>query len=279
VWEANHVWLIYCLVVFWSAFPTAFAAVMTTLYVPLGLAALGIVLRGAGFAFRKAVVRTAHQRVHGATFAVSSVVTPFFLGSVAGGIASGRVPDGGHGDALDSWLNPTSLFAGVLAVAICAYLAACYLTADARTLDDAAMEAYFRRRALAAGVVAGAVAAVGLVVVRDDAHHLYDRLLFGPAVPAVLASIACGVAALVLLRRGHARALRGLAAASSGAVVVGWGIAQSPYALGTHARFEDVAAPTATIWALVVVFAVAVVAVVPSLALLYALQTRGRLGD
>jgi len=90
VWEANHVWLIFCLVLLWSAFPTAFAAIMTALYVPLGLAALGIVLRGSGFAFRKVAVGTRAQRGSGVAFAASSVLTPSFFGAVAGGIASGR---------------------------------------------------------------------------------------------------------------------------------------------------------------------------------------------
>src|SRR5215212_10240619 len=107
VWEANHVWLIFCLVMLWTGFPGAFAAIMTTLYVPLGLAALGIVVRGSGFAFRKVFVRTDQQRGLGAAFAVSSVLTPFFFGTVAGGIASGRVPTGGDGNPMSSWLNPT----------------------------------------------------------------------------------------------------------------------------------------------------------------------------
>ena len=51
VWEANHVWLIFVLVVLWTAFSAAFAAIFSTLFIPLSLAALGIVLRGAGFAF------------------------------------------------------------------------------------------------------------------------------------------------------------------------------------------------------------------------------------
>src|SRR3954451_4496121 len=92
VWEANHVWLIFCLVMLWTGFPRAFAAIMTTLYVPLGLAALGIVGRGGGSAFRKLMGRTDQRRVAGAPFASSSVPVPFFLGAVAGGIASGRVP-------------------------------------------------------------------------------------------------------------------------------------------------------------------------------------------
>src|SRR4051812_6073524 len=131
VWEANHVWLIFCLVVLWTAFSSAFAAIMTTLFVPLGLAAFGIVLRGSGFAFRKVAVRTSAQRAAGATFAISSVVTPFFLGTIAGGIASGRVPSAGSGDPLKSWLNPTSILGGTLAVVVCAYLAAVFLTSEA----------------------------------------------------------------------------------------------------------------------------------------------------
>jgi cytochrome d ubiquinol oxidase subunit II len=279
VWEANHVWLVYCLVVFWSAFPSAFAAVMTTLYIPLGLAALGIVIRGAGFAFRKAVEQTSHQRVYGAAFAASSVVTPFFLGAVAGAIASGRVPAEGNGDPLDSWLAPTGLLGGVLGVGLCAYLAAAYLTADARIHGESALEGYFRIRAVVAAVVAGAAAIGGLAVLRSDARHLYDRLVSGPALPVALASVICGCATLGLLWRGAARALRWLAAVTAATVVVGWGVAQYPYALGTHDRFADVAAPTATIWSLVVVFGVAAALVVPSLALLYALQTRGRLHE
>src|SRR5690606_15251677 len=108
VWEANHVWLIFTLVVLWSAFPEAFAAIGLTLFVPLTLAALGIVLRGASFAFRKTLLRDEERRPYGAVFASSSVIVPFCLGAVAGGIASGRVQAGETGDLWTSWLNPTS---------------------------------------------------------------------------------------------------------------------------------------------------------------------------
>jgi cytochrome d ubiquinol oxidase subunit II len=234
VWEANHTWLIYCLVVSWSAFPEAFAAVMTTLYLPLGLAALGIVLRGSGFAFRKVVVRTAHQRVAGAAFAASSVVTPFFLAAVGGGIASGRVPLQGHGDPISSWWNPTSLIAGVLAVASCAYLAAVFLTADARAEGRQDLQRYFRRRAWIAAWVTGALSIAGLVVVRFDAYRLFSRLIT-VALPAVIVSVLAGVAALVLLRTATRRLIRLLAAVATAGLVVGWSIAQYPYVLGTHA--------------------------------------------
>jgi cytochrome d ubiquinol oxidase subunit II len=275
VWEANHTWLIFCLVVFWSAFPQPFAAVMTTLYVPLGLAALGIVVRGSGFAFRKAVVRTAQQRVAGAAFATSSVITPFFFGAVAGGIASGRVPAQGRGDPVSSWSNPTALVTGALAVAVCAYLAAVFLTADA---DDDRLREWFRTRAWASAWVAGALSVAGLAIVHTDAHRLFERLTTA-ALPAVVGSALAGLTALVLLRRGFRRLIRVLAATAVAAVVVGWGVAQYPYLLGTHSAVSRVAAPHSSLVALVVILAAAVVLVAPSFALLYTLQQRSRLRE
>ncbi len=132
VWEANHVWLIFILVVLWTAFPDVFGAVMSTLYLPLALAALGIVLRGSGFAFRKSIRRLSVRRAMGATFALSSVLTPFFMGTVVGAIAAGNVPAQGNGDALSSWTGPLPLLIGALFVASGAYLAAVFLVGDAR---------------------------------------------------------------------------------------------------------------------------------------------------
>ena len=137
VWEANHVWLIFIFVVLWTGFPEAYASITLTLFVPLTLAALGIVLRGSSFAFRKTVFRTRDRRDFGAAFAISSVLVPYCMGAVAGGIASGRVPAGGEaGDPVDSWINPTSILGGVLAVVVVAYLAAVYLVWDARRLGE-----------------------------------------------------------------------------------------------------------------------------------------------
>jgi Cytochrome bd terminal oxidase subunit II len=192
----------------------------------LGLAALGIVLRGSGFAFRKAVQEITYQRVAGAAFAATSVVTPFFFGTVAGGIASGRVPGG----PLASWVNPTSLLAGVLAVAVCAYLAAVFLTADA----PPALVPYFRQRAWITAWVTGLLSIAGIVVLRADAPHLFDGLL-GRALPIVILSVLAGLAALILLRRATAGLVRALAALAVAAIVVAWGVGAVPVPAG-HAR-------------------------------------------
>ena len=172
VWEANHVWLIFVLVVFWTAFPVAFGSVASTLYVPLFLAAIGIILRGAAFATRGVHgAGKRGERGYRALFALSSVLTPFFLGAAVGAVASGRVPVGNaSGDAITSWWNPTSIVAGALAVVTGAYLAAVYLAADAVRGGDDDLAGGMRRRALGAGVVAGALALGGSLVLRDDAR-------------------------------------------------------------------------------------------------------------
>src|SRR3954469_5358324 len=153
VWEANHVWILFVITVSWTAYPQAFASIASTLGVALFIAGLGIIMRGASYALRAGIEDT--QRVD-VVFALSSILTPFALGAAVGGIASGRVPVGNaQGDLITSWLNPTSVMIGLLAVAFSAYLAAVYLAADSRRQSDSALEDYFRSRALVAGVVSG----------------------------------------------------------------------------------------------------------------------------
>ena len=278
VWEANHVWLIFVLVFLWTGFPAAFAQLVTTLYVPLALAAVGIVYRGAAFAFRKVSPTFRLARWYGALFAASSVVTPFFLGTVAGGVASGRVPVSGAGDPLSSWLNPTSLLGGLLAVGTCAWSAAVLLAADAARAGHAATATWFARRALAAGAAVGPVALAGVLVLRRDAPTLAHRLE-GRGAPLVLCSAAAAALALWLLARGRMREARLPALAAVVAVVAGWGVAQYPWLLVDHLEVAQAAAPRATLVGLLVAFGGAAVLVVPSLVMLLRLSSRGTLTD
>jgi cytochrome d ubiquinol oxidase subunit II len=277
VWEANHVWLIFCFVVLWTGFPEAYASITLTLFVPLTLAALGIVLRGSSFAFRKTVFRTRDRRNFGAAFAISSVIVPFCMGTVAGGIASGRVPAGGEaGDPWSSWLNPTSVLGGVLAVVVVAYLAAVYLVWDSRRLDDRAMAEYFRRRAIGAAVVAGVVAIAGIFVLRSDSRDLFDDLVTD-ALPLVLVSALCGTGSLILLARNAAHGARLLAIGAVASVVIAWGVAQWPYMLPETLTVSQAAAPTATLTTLLVAAIGAVLIVLPGFIFLYTLDQRSLL--
>lgn len=279
VWEANHVWLVFVLVVLWTGFPEAFASITLTLWIPLFLSAVGIVLRGSSFAFRRVVDTTGSQRVLGATFALSSVLVPFCMGTIAGGIASGRVPpEGTAGDVWGAWLNPTSILGGVLAVVVCAYLAAVYLVCDAARLDEPAVDAYFRRRAEVAAVVAGVVSVVGIFVLRRDAEYLFGNLT-GRGLPLIVVSVMAGVSTLVLLTRGRHALARAGAVLAVAAIVAGWGVSQWPYILPESLTVDAAAAPEATLVTLTIVTVVAVLVVVPSLFLLFWLDQRSLLDD
>lgn len=278
VWEANHVWLIFVLVVFWTGFPTAFAAVMQTLYVPLFAAAVGIIFRGAAFALRGEAATIAEARAMGATFALSSVLVPFFFGAVIGAIASGQVPAAGEpGEPFSSWTNATSLYIGALAVATGAYLAAVFMAADSvrAGLDD--LERAFRARALGAGAVAGALAIGGLFVVNEDAPALYDGLTSGGGLAMVIVSALAGLTTIGLVWTRRYEFARYAAVAAVAAIVIGWALAQQPDFLPGELTFDDAAAPNATLVALLVAIGVAAAIVGPALALLFGLTLRGRL--
>ena len=279
VWEANHVWLIFIFVVLWTSFSQAYASITLTLFVPLTIAALGIVLRGSSFAFRKSVRRLRVRRDFGAAFAISSVLVPYSMGAIAGGIASGRVPAGGEaGDPVDSWVNPTSVLGGVLAVSAVAFLSAVYLVWDTRRAGDVELADYFRRRAIGSAVVAGVVALGGIAVLRADAPYLFDGLT-SRGLPLVLLSALCGAGSLVLLVRDAARGARLLAVAAVVSVVFGWGVAQWPYLLPQTLTVSAGASPSGALTAVLVAVGLAAVLVVPGFGLLYVLAQRGLLPE
>jgi cytochrome bd ubiquinol oxidase subunit II len=266
-------------VLLWTGFPEAYASITLTLFVPLTIAAIGIVLRGSSFAFRKTVFRTRDRRNFGATFALGSVVVPFCMGAIAGGIASGRVPAGSEaGDPWSSWLNPTSILGGVLAVVVVAYLASVYLVWDARRLADNGMVEYFRRRAVGAAMIAGVVAFIGIFVLRSDADYLFDELA-GKALPLVIISAVCGIASLILLVRNAAHWARLLAIGAVATVVGAWGVAQWPYILPESLEISEAAAPSSTLATLLVAAIGLLVIVVPGFILLYVLDQRSVLQE
>jgi cytochrome d ubiquinol oxidase subunit II len=273
VWEANHVWLIFVLVVLWTAFPTAFSAIMTTLYIPLALAALGIVLRGSGFAFRHALPGPV-QRPATRVFGAASLLTPFFMGTVVGAIAAGEVPAGGYGDPTGSWTGLLPLVTGALFVLVAAYTAAVFLVRDSGAAGDRELRAYFERRALVAAVIAGAAAVVGVIALHADGRYVYDGLTSWPGIALVILSGVCGLVALGLLVSGRNYGLRAAAVGAGAAVIWGYFAAVFPFILPTSLTISDAAGASATLTEVIVVFGVAAVTVIPSLALLYTLSQR-----
>jgi cytochrome bd ubiquinol oxidase subunit II len=278
VWEANHVWLIFVLTVTWTAYPAALGSLASTLSVALFVAGLGIIVRGAAYALRSGTDDPREIGRIDAASAISSVLTPFALGAAIGGIASGRVPFGNaKGDLITSWLNPTSILIGALAVVFCAYLAAVYLSADAVRRGEADLVAPFRTRALAAGTLAGALSIGGLIVLHNDVPQLYHELVAGDGLPAVIVSVLAGVATFALVVRERFEPARYSAAVAVAAIVAGWALAQSPTFL-PGLTVEQAAAPHDVLVAITVAVLGGAVILVPSLALLFRLTLGGRLG-
>ncbi|MFF5026979.1 cytochrome d ubiquinol oxidase subunit II [Streptomyces collinus] len=276
VWEVNNVWLIFVLVVMWTGFPVFFQQVFTTMWLPLTLAALGIVLRGAGFALRKPMRRLVGRRLYGAVFAVASLLTPFFLGAAVGGVASGRV-SATTTASTDAWANPTSLLFGLLAVACSATLGAVFLAADARRYEAPDLDRYFRPRALAALGCVAVLAIVTLVVTHGDAPHVWHGLTHGAGLVFVVIAVVATAATVWLLTRASGAWSRVAAVGMVASAVIAWGTAQRPYLIPTSLTIAAGAgAPTTLRW-LGIVIIVALVLVIPAVALLYWLDTQGEL--
>ncbi|HZB00748.1 MAG TPA: cytochrome d ubiquinol oxidase subunit II [Actinomycetota bacterium] len=272
VWEANHVWLIFVLTGLLSAFPAVFADLSIALYLPFSLALVGIVLRGSAFAFRShGEPESAWQRAWTRVFGVASLITPFVLGAAAASIASGRirVVDGAvRADLVGAWTGLLSLFAGLFAVAICAYLAATYLTVEAVQRGERELEDDFRARSMVTGAVAGGLALVGVLLVRAEAPILWDGMLDAGLAFAVLSAVG-GLGSLVAVWRRRYRLARAGAVVAVSSVLFGWGVSQWPYLIVPDVTVADAAAPAETLRVVAIGFGIGALVLAPSLYLLF----------
>jgi cytochrome d ubiquinol oxidase subunit II len=263
IWEANHVWLILVVVVLFTAFPAAFAAISIALFVPLVLLLLGIVLRGAAFTFR--TYERPDDRVQarwGLVFSASSVLAPLVLGVVVGALASGRLRVGAAAAEPFAWLAPFPLAVGLFAAALFAYLAACYLAVEAdlapavrEGVDRARLRDDFRRRAVAAGVAVFLCAALCGALSAREAPVVFEGLTRRAwSLPFHVATGAAALFAFALLLEGRVRAARAAAVAQVALIVAGWGASQYPYLVVPDLTLASASAPRATqvalLWAL-----------------------------
>jgi cytochrome d ubiquinol oxidase subunit II len=277
VWEANHVWLIFVLTVTWTAYPRFLGSLASTLDVPLLIAGLGIIVRGASYAIRSAADTAEEVRKVDTGFAIVSLITPFALGTCIGALAAQRVPVGNAaGGLFSSWTGPVSILTGALAVVFSAYLAAVFLAADARRRGEPELVRAMRRRALASGAVAGILAVVGLIVLHADVPSVYHGLTHGAGLVAVVVSGVAGAGTVLLVLSRRFETARYTAALAVAAVVTGWVLARWPQLL-PGLTIRQAAAPHDTlVWIVVVVLAGGAM-LFPSLALLFSLTLRGQL--
>jgi cytochrome d ubiquinol oxidase subunit II len=282
VWEANHVWLIFVITALFAAFPLAFAVISQALYLPISIAVAGVVLRGAAFAFRShGDPDSRWQRAWTRVFGIASLVAPFALGMAGAALSTGdvRVVEGrAEASLVGAWTGPLSWLAGGLALAMCAHLAAAYLTVEAGGRGDRLLEHAFRRRAVISGVAAGALALFGLPVMRADAPQLWAGMI-SRGWPLVVLSGLAGLATIGAIVRRRDRAARIGAAVAVAAVIAGWGVAQWPHLILPDLTAAEAAAPLGALRPIAIGYVVGGALVAPSLYALFRVFKRPGAGD
>ena len=207
VWEVNQIWLVFVVVLLFSGFPTAFAALMSALFVPALLMLIGIIFRGAAFVFRAPFAPEARARhMFARIFAVSSLLTPVFMGVAFGTIAqtdSASAWSAESNGAATSWLTPFSIVTGLLAVALFAQLAAVYLLLETSAAD---LRNAFRFRALGASLLVLLLAIAAIILGASQAPALWRcfQQNFLARTVLVLAAISA-ILTLLALWRGEFR--------------------------------------------------------------------------
>ncbi len=253
VWEANHVWLIFVIVLLFTAFPPAFSALSVALFLPFHLVLLGIILRGAAFVFRAYSPQSARALrpgpgayAWGAVFGVASVITPVLLGICLGAVSAGSLRVSGgevRVSGTPPWLAPISLAMGIFALAVCAYLAAVYLANETR----GALREDFRARALGAGTTTVALSLLVLPLLRTQAPHLWAGLLSARAAPVLGVGVGAALLSGWALLRRRFRLARAATVAQTACLFGGWGIAQYPYLIYPDVTVQSAAGHPATL--------------------------------
>ena len=274
VWEANHVWLIFVVVLLFSGFPVAYSTLGIALFVPFHLVLLGIILRGAAFVFRAYSPQSARRagpgrggRRWGAIFGAASTVTPVLLGMCLGAVSAGRIRVAADGTvtAAGAWTGALQVAMGAFALAICAYLAAVYLANE----TAGALREDFRSRALQAGTAVVALSVLVLPLLHLRAPHLWDGLLSARAAPVVAAGAAAALLSGWALLRRRFRTARIATVVQTACLVGGWALAQYPYVIYPDVTLHSAAAPQPTLKFVLYTLPVGLALLIPSLIYLF----------
>jgi cytochrome d ubiquinol oxidase subunit II len=265
IWESNHVWLILVIVMLFCGFPEVYATIMTSLFVPVVLMLIGIVLRGSAFSFRSYGAGGGEmQRIWGRVFAVASLITPYLLGVIIAAIASGQIPENPHviGDFVFPWLTPFCMSVGLFTLMLFSYLAATYATlepADPAVSDD------FRLRAIGFAFAAGVMAAEVLLLSRTGAPRIWRGLVDRAWTwPLIWLTSGLALGALFCLWTRRYQIARICAAGQVALIIWGWAFAQFPVMVEPSLTIYNASAPPITLRLLAIALAVGVVVLLPS---------------
>lgn len=273
VWEANHVWLIFVMVILMNGFPVVFAGVSRALWFPLLMAVWGILFRGAAYAFRShSHGPQREKRIWEMMFAVASTAAPLFLGAAAGAIASGELALTAEGkysaDYVSDWMTPLSIFTGFYTVGLCAYLSSVYLVREAHVAGDSELTVLWRNRAVSTGLWMGVLSLAGLVLVAREVPLLAEGFS-RRGWPLILASLACGSGGLIQVLRSKYTSAMLLSSGAVAAVIWGWGVSQFPTMVPPNIQADAAAAPDHILWMMLAVIFIGTLIMLPALGYLF----------
>jgi cytochrome bd ubiquinol oxidase subunit II len=275
LWEANHVWLIFSITILFSAFPAAFAALGTVLLAPFTLALMAIVVRGVAFGLRaNAGGQARSDRLLGGAFGAASVAAPLLFGASAAAVAQVSTPARATTTPVSvPWTGLFAALVGLVAVALCAHLAASFMTTRLQRAGQPGLADRFRRRSLQTGASLLGLSVLALLAADWKAPAVWHRLTTTASPVLAIGLVATVVSFAALWRRRYVLA-RGATLLSAGAILWGWLIAQSPRLIGTRLTIHSAAATAPALTALAVAGALVLVAVLPAFYLLYVLFAR-----
>lgn len=281
VWETNHVWLVFLVVGLFSGFPRAFATLVAVLFFPLTLALIGSVLRGSAFVFRTHGLRRTSTRMWNRVFSFASIITPFFLGVSAAAVASGQIPPAGpkaQANLGSLWLTPFALTIGFLSLALCATVAAIFLTVEATNDKEDELAAAFRTRGLISGAITAVLGALGLALAPSQAPILWSGML-NHAIPLVIVTMLIGLGTAGTLYFGYYRLARALIIAEAAFMLGSWGVSQIPYIIPPHVTVDAAASSPSTMLLLLIGITIGMIIIIPSILLLfYIFKYKGSMG-
>lgn len=282
VWETNHVWLVFLVVGLFSAFPVPFSLIVIVLFIPVTLALFGTVLRGSAFVFRTHGLREGRLRLWTRAFSFSSILTPFCLGLAAAAVASGQirvsrgVPVQANLGSL--WLSPFALTIGFMAIALCATIAAVFLTVEGTNSKKHDLTELFRTRALIAGAVTSVLGAAGLGLSTIYAPLLW-RGMISHTIPLVVATMVIGLATAATVYLRYYRIARILVVGEAAFLLSSWGVSQIPYLVPPDITVDSGASDPSTLVLLLIGIVVGMAIIIPSIYLLfYLLKLKSGMG-
>jgi cytochrome d ubiquinol oxidase subunit II len=276
VWEANHVWLILAVVILFTGFPLVYSSISLVLHIPLMLVLLGIICRGTAFTFRHYdIPDEVSHKYYSRFFKLSSFLTPMFLGITLGAMILGRITfdfsAGFYAMFIRPWVNIFCMIMGIFSTSLFAYIAAVFLTGEARTESERIRYIRLMRRALAFTIFFSILVFPAADI---NGHDLTKAFFSSPiSIVALLIAVAMVPVILFLINRRRGLLLRIATGLQVTAIITGWFAIQYPVLInvedGTHLTFINTRAPDATLRQLLIALLVGLLLVVPGFVYLF----------